>query len=153
MRKIRFLGGGTLAAMASLASLSAQTPTPVLVKDINATPAVAGTSSPAPARVGPGNTYVDDCVAATVAAVRRGRPGDTLNIGGGRSVELLEALEILATALGVRPSLEFRPAIAGDQRDTQADIGRAREALGWEPSVDPDDGLTRFAAWVRSTTT
>jgi nucleoside-diphosphate-sugar epimerase len=97
-----------------------------------------------------GNTYVDDCAAATVLAVESGRPGDVLNIGGGRPVELLEAIELLGHALGVEPVVEHRPARDGDQRDTFADTTRAAEALGWAPQVEPEDGLRRQADWVRS---
>src|SRR6476659_5823270 len=35
------------------------------------------------------NTYVDDVVAATVAAVVRGRPGEAYNIGGAEPIRLL----------------------------------------------------------------
>ena len=37
----------------------------------------------------------------------------------------------------------IRPARAGDVRDSQADLGRARSALGYEPSVDFEEGLRR----------
>ena len=38
------------------------------------------------------------------------------------------------------------PRRAGDLRDSQADIAAAREALGFEPSVDFEEGLRRTAA-------
>ena len=42
------------------------------------------------------NTYVGDCVAATIAALGRPADGSVFNIGGGREVELLGAIEVLA---------------------------------------------------------
>ena len=95
------------------------------------------------------NTYVSDCVAATLAALGREPRGATLNIGGGREIALSEAIDVLADELGVDPVIEHRPAREGDQRRTVADIGRARELLDWEPSVDPAEGLVAELRWVR----
>ena len=39
---------------------------------------------------------------------------------------------------------------AGDVRDSQADITRAREILGYEPIVSFEDGLRRTVDWYRS---
>jgi nucleoside-diphosphate-sugar epimerase len=96
-----------------------------------------------------GNTYVDDCVAATVLATERGEPGRAYNIGGGQPISLLDALHTLAAALGVEPRIEFRPARPGDQRNTFADTSRAAAELGWRPTVEPAEGLRRFGAWAR----
>ncbi len=95
------------------------------------------------------NTYVADGVAATVLAATRDGQGDVLNIGGGREIELLDALTILADILEVEPIVNHEPARAGDQRRTVADIGRAQEVLGWSPEVAPEDGLRHEADWVR----
>ncbi len=96
------------------------------------------------------NTFVSDCVAATTAAVARPGRGEVLNVGGGREIKLLEALAIIADALDVEPDVRHEPARKGDQRRTVADIGRAREALGYEPQVEPEEGLRLQADWVRS---
>lgn len=96
------------------------------------------------------NTYVGDAVAATVAALHHGGAGRVYNIGGGREIELLEAVRIIADLLGVDPVIEHRPARRGDQRRTVADITRARAELGWSPTVDPDEGLARQVDWLRS---
>jgi UDP-glucuronate 4-epimerase len=96
------------------------------------------------------NTYVADCVAATIAALHRPADGSIFNIGGGREIELLEAVEILAGHLGVDPVIDHRPARRGDQRRTRAAIDRARDELGWEPKVQPEDGLAAEVAWVRA---
>ena len=95
------------------------------------------------------NTYVGDCVAATVAALDGPADGSVFNVGGGREIELTEAIAIIADHLDVEPVVEYRPARRGDQRRTVADITRAREALGWEPVVGPHEGLAAQVAWVR----
>jgi nucleoside-diphosphate-sugar epimerase len=97
------------------------------------------------------NTYVGDCVAATRAALDRPAPGTrTFNVGGGREVKLLDAMAMLADLLDVELLVERLPARPGDQRRTVADTTRAREVLGWAPSVEPEEGLALEARWVRS---
>jgi nucleoside-diphosphate-sugar epimerase len=94
------------------------------------------------------NTYVDDCVAATLAAIDRGRAGAVYNIGGGRPVALRDAIATLAAVLGVEPVVRHEPARPGDQRRTEAHTTKAAAELGWAPVVEPEDGLAREAAWV-----
>jgi nucleoside-diphosphate-sugar epimerase len=38
----------------------------------------------------------------------------------------------------------------GDVRDSQADIRKARELLGYEPTVSFEEGLTRTIEWYRA---
>ena len=95
------------------------------------------------------NTFVTDCVAATVAALDRAPDGSTFNIGGGRELELRTAIELLGGALGVEPVVQHQPARRGDQRRTVADTSRAQAALGWTPTVEPAEGLARQAEWAR----
>ena len=45
-----------------------------------------------------------------------------------------------------QPKVQPRP---GDVRDSQADIGKARRILGYEPVVSFEDGLARTVAWYR----
>ena len=98
-----------------------------------------------------GNTYVSDCVGATILAIERGDPGQIMNIGGGVEIDVLTAIETLSEALGRSPRLEFRAARPGDQARTLADIRLATEVLGWAPHVAPDVGLRREAEWVLET--
>ncbi|MBL7962477.1 MAG: SDR family oxidoreductase [Flavobacteriales bacterium] len=101
-------------------------------------------------------TYVGNAVQAVVAALgtRDARaPGGVFNVAYGRRTDLLELLERLQSAVQeVRPDLEpMRPhhveERAGDVRDSLADIGAAREVLGFEPEFSLDDGLARAVPW------
>lgn len=97
-----------------------------------------------------GNTYVSDCVAATVSALGKGEAGRTYNIGGGESISLVDALGVLAEALEVQPEVRWADPRPGDQRNTMAAISRAAGELGWEPAVRPREGLVTEALWVAS---
>ena len=93
------------------------------------------------------NTYIDDAVDGTMRALERGAVGGIYNIGGGRTISLNEAIALIAERVGVEPIIERQAARPGDQRHTSADVSRARAALGYEPTVEPIDGLTRQVAW------
>jgi len=96
------------------------------------------------------NTYIGDCVRGTIGALRDGRLGETYNIGGGETIDLLGAVDILAEALGVRPDLRFEDPKPGDQRHTAADTWRAARDFGYRATVGPRDGLPHQAEWQRS---
>jgi nucleoside-diphosphate-sugar epimerase len=96
-----------------------------------------------------GNTYVDDCVAATVAAAAA-PPGETYNVGGGESASVWDVIRKLEAILGRSAVVRQEPARPGDQRHTFADTGKLLRHLGWQPRVGLDEGLARQAAWQQN---
>jgi len=93
------------------------------------------------------NTYVGDCVEATVEAVLRRPSGETINIAGPERATLMEAIVHIETALGLPARLMHRGARPGDQRHTGGVIGKAERLLGWRPTTSLRDGLAAQAAW------
>jgi UDP-glucose 4-epimerase len=91
-------------------------------------------------------TYVDDVVAATVAAAT-GPAGGVYNVGAGEPWSLLELLAILGRLVGVTPDPRHEEARAGDVARTHADAAAARRDLGFEPSVRLEEGLARTVQW------
>lgn len=96
-------------------------------------------------------TYVEDAVAATIAASERGEPGSVYNIGGGSRVSVLEVLDIVARVTGRALRIEHGPPQKGDMRDTWADTSRAQADLGFSPAVTLEDGLTEEYRWLTAT--
>ncbi|MEX1157557.1 MAG: NAD-dependent epimerase/dehydratase family protein [Thermomicrobiales bacterium] len=97
-----------------------------------------------------GNTYIDDCVAGTLLALTRGQAGEAYNLGGGVPITLNAAIEIIEDATQTTAIRHYTHARAGDQRHTLADISKAREELGYEPRVEPPEGLRAQVDWQRS---
>jgi nucleoside-diphosphate-sugar epimerase len=97
-----------------------------------------------------GFTYVSDLVAATVAAMERAPAGALYNVGGGAEASLLDAIAVFERLSGRRLELRRHPQVPGDQRRTNADTTRIREALGWQPRVSLEDGLRAQWNWASS---
>jgi nucleoside-diphosphate-sugar epimerase len=95
-----------------------------------------------------GNTFVDDIVEATVAALRAPL-GEAYNVGGGETATVWEILGRLERLLDCRAAVRREPARPGDQRLTGADTTRLFRHLGWRPRIGLDEGLARQVAWQR----
>ena len=90
-------------------------------------------------------TYIDNVVAANLAAMRSPTPlkGQALNVGTGGRVSLVELVAAINRALGKSLEPCFEPPRQGDVRDSQASLDRIRAALGYEPVIDFEEGLRR----------
>jgi len=92
---------------------------------------------------------VADVVQANIrAALQPGLRG-AFNIGSGARTTVNAIVAKLARLSGLQPEIEYGPPRAGDVRDSQADIGAARRAFGYEPGDDLDNRLAEYLAWVR----
>ncbi len=54
---------------------------------------------------------------------------------------------LIAAALDVVPDIELLPPQPGDVEQTFADIGKARELLGYRPTTRIEEGILRFVEW------
>jgi nucleoside-diphosphate-sugar epimerase len=95
-----------------------------------------------------GNTYVSDCVAATLAAVEA-RPGEIYNIGGGETASVWEIIRKLESIAGLSAVIRQEPPRTGDQRHTFADTAKLQTHFGWTPRIKLDEGLVRQWEWQK----
>ncbi len=96
-------------------------------------------------------TYVSDVVAGVLRACDAPRvAGEVMNVAGGGRVSLLEVVKTLQVLFQKPLEPVFAPAREGDVRDSQADIFKARQLLGFEPKVPFDEGLRRTVTWFRT---
>jgi len=94
-------------------------------------------------------TFVDDIVAALMAAGDQGRPGAVYNIGGGSRVSINEVLAQIAQIAGHPLDIRREAAQKGDMRDTFADTTLARTELGFTPKTSLAEGLRAEYAWLK----
>lgn len=98
-------------------------------------------------------TYIDDILQGIDGAIRlsaRETPVfEIVNLGESRTTPLRRLIELVAAALGVEPRIERLPLQPGDVQRTFADVTRARELLGYEPTTPVEAGIPKFVEWFR----
>lgn len=99
------------------------------------------------------NTYVDDCAAATIAALTEGENGEVYNISGSQEKSINEALTIIESEVGLPLRIERVNSARGDQERTHGDSSKAQAILGFRQSVSLDQGLARQVEWQRTLST
>jgi UDP-glucose 4-epimerase len=85
--------------------------------------------------------HVHDIARSVVAAMEAERGNVPVNIGTGIDTSIATLAEILIKAVGVDVQPQFNPREVLVSRRA-ADITRAREVLGWEPTIAVEDGMT-----------
>lgn len=95
-------------------------------------------------------TYIDDIIDGVTAAMRTCSGYRVYNLGESRPVRLDVLIEAIEKALGKKAILNRLPEQPGDVRQTYADVSRAVQELGYEPKTELQDGLARFAAWLKA---
>jgi UDP-glucose 4-epimerase len=91
-------------------------------------------------------TYIDNVVSANLLAARAPAAavaGKSYNVGCGSRTSLLEIISMLETMLGHPFKRKHSPSRVGDVPHTLADVGRAKQDMGYEPIVEFDEGLRR----------
>jgi nucleoside-diphosphate-sugar epimerase len=94
-------------------------------------------------------TYISNVVEANLRAAETTRGiGEVINVATGERATLNRLLDVLKGITGktdVEP--EYREQRVGDVRHSLADITRARELLGYEPTVGLEEGLRKTIEW------
>ena len=102
-------------------------------------------------RAGRDLLYVDDAVAALLAAARDGVPGEAYNAGTGISTTVREVVDLAVELAGGGAPPEVlgqAPPAEGGRR--AVDATKLRDQTGWAPQVDLREGLTRTIAAERA---
>ena len=96
-------------------------------------------------------TYVDNVVEGNLRAclAPREAAGEAYNIGAGGREFLIDVYNELCGALGIEREPVFGPPRAGDIRDSNADISKARKMLGYDPSFDFHAGINLAINWYK----
>ena len=93
-------------------------------------------------------TFVDDAVAANLAAAEHAPAGGVYNIGGGSRVTMRHCIEVLGQVTGREVKVAWHPRQHGDVTHTAADTTLAARDLKWAPRVALPEGLARENDYV-----
>jgi nucleoside-diphosphate-sugar epimerase len=96
-------------------------------------------------------TYVANVVDGVLRACEAPKAsGEVINVATGGRISLNELFQTVRRLTGSSVEPIYGPERAGDVRDSQADITKARELLGYTPSVMLEEGLKRTLEWYRT---
>jgi len=93
--------------------------------------------------------HVDDLVTGALA-VLDGPDPMPFNIGSQEEVTMLELATIVKRVTGSSSEIVFGPLPEDDPKQRRPDTTRAREILGWEPTISMEEGLARACDYFES---
>ena len=97
-------------------------------------------------------TYIENAVNANLlacAAPAEKVSGRMFNVATGTRFSLNETFRALASIIGYKSEPQYAEPRAGDVKHSLAEISRAREAMGYQPTVNFEDGLRRTVEWYK----
>jgi len=95
-------------------------------------------------------TYIENAVNANLLACSAPAEkvsGKMFNVATGTRFSLNETFRALASIIGYEGEPQYAEPRAGDVKHSLADVSRARDAMGYEPTVRFEDGLRRTVEW------
>jgi UDP-glucose 4-epimerase len=90
--------------------------------------------------------HVSDVVRANLLAATTEDVGRAYNVGTGDAVTVRRLADLVRDAVGSDAAVVHEPERPGDIRRSEADLARAREGLGYEPTVTLREGLADLVA-------
>ncbi len=97
-------------------------------------------------------TYVANVVDGALRACTAERAGgEVINVATGGRTSLNTLFKTLRDLVGAKVDPIYAEPRAGDVKDSQADISKARRLLGYQPIVSLEEGLAKTVAWYRET--
>lgn len=96
-------------------------------------------------------TYIENVIEANLRACKAPSEvsGQVFNIAYGGQEFLIDVYNSLCTALGKEIEPDFGPDRKGDIKHSNADIGKAREELGYNPSWNFERGIEAAIGWYK----
>jgi len=96
-------------------------------------------------------TYVANVVDGVLrACTAESAGGEVINVATGGRISLNTLFKTVRDLVGATGEPIYADPRAGDVKDSQADISKARRILGYQPSVSFEDGLARTVEWYRA---
>ncbi len=95
-------------------------------------------------------TYIDDLIEGILGVLDHLNGFEIYNLGESQTTSLRELIAMIEKGLGKKANIERLDSQPGDVFITYADIGKAREKIGYRPKVKVEEGIQRFVEWYRT---
>jgi len=97
-------------------------------------------------------TYVANVVDGVLRAAHAAdASGEVINVATGGRISLNQLFHTIRGLIGGDSEPRYDAPRAGDVRDSQADISKAKRLLDYQPTASFEDGLARTVEWYRTT--
>jgi nucleoside-diphosphate-sugar epimerase len=97
-------------------------------------------------------TYVANVVDGVLRACDAPKAsGEVINVATASRISLNDLVRVMNSLIGSNVTPIYKEPRAGDVRDSQADISKAKALLGYEPSIPLEEGLKLTLDWFRTT--
>jgi nucleoside-diphosphate-sugar epimerase len=87
---------------------------------------------------------VDDIAKANLISMESSHLQDFLNVGTGKSISILELAKMMIKISSKDLSPIFDKELSGDVEKSQADVSKIKDKIGWNYSIELEDGLTKL---------
>lgn len=95
-------------------------------------------------------TYIDDVVDANLSLLETdAADGDVMNIGSTGTITIEALAEHVVDQTGADVGIEYTEAKEADARHTHADVSKASDLIGYQPSTAIREGVGQFVDWYR----
>lgn len=95
-------------------------------------------------------TFIDDVVDANLELLSdSSADGEIMNIGSTDNIDILSLAETVRDEIDPSLEIEFTDRHESDAEHTHADISKANELIGYEPSRDIREGVKEFIKWYK----
>ena len=92
-------------------------------------------------------TYINDIVNGLISVIDSNCKFEIINIGNNKAEKLLDMVRVIENYLNKKADISFEPMQPGDVKKTYANIRKAKQLLGFNPSTKLDNGLQSFIDW------
>jgi dTDP-glucose 4,6-dehydratase len=94
-------------------------------------------------------TYITDLVDGIIKLMLSSE-NDPVNIGNPVEMTIMQIAETIISMTGSTSKIVYRPLPTDDPKQRRPDITRARTLLGWEPTVQLEEGLVKTIEYFRT---
>jgi len=93
-----------------------------------------------------GFTYIDDIARGTILALKP-LGYEIINLGGHEVITINDSIKLIEELTGRKANVQYGPPNQADMFTNWADVGKAKQLLGWEPRFGLVEGMKRLIDW------
>lgn len=94
--------------------------------------------------------YVSDLIEGIIAAMEKGQSGEIYNLGNSDEFTILELAEIVKKLTNSTSETTLVNKLPIDDPLKRCpDISKAKQVLGWEPKIEPEEGLKKLIVYLQ----